>query len=127
MDEVIDAKKHNQVDRFQIPEVGIVLEPGRTYLGSTVEYTETRRSCLSSKGSRVSAGWALTSMRRRERGVGFCNHWTLEISVSQPVRVYAGMPIGQLIYFLVEGDVALIMQARLRPNITSVHPSPSSP
>ena len=37
-------KKHNQVDRFQIPEEGIVLEPGRTYLGSTVEYTETRRS-----------------------------------------------------------------------------------
>ena len=31
------------MDRFQIPEVGIVLEPGRTYLGSTVEYTETRR------------------------------------------------------------------------------------
>ena len=37
--------------------------------------------------------------------VGFCNHWTLEISVKQPVRVYAGMPIGQLIYFVVKGDV----------------------
>jgi len=31
--------------------------------------------------------------------VGFCNHWTLELSVVQPVRIYAGMPIGQLIYF----------------------------
>ena len=68
VDEVIDAKKHNQVDRFQIPEVGIVLEPGRTYLGSTVEYTETRRYVPFLEGSRVSAGWALTSMRRRERG-----------------------------------------------------------
>ena len=38
--------------------------------------------------------------------VGFCNHWTLEISVSVPVRVYPGMPIGQLIYFAVQGDVA---------------------
>jgi dCTP deaminase len=37
--------------------------------------------------------------------VGFCNHWTLEISVSQKVRVYANMPIGQLIYFAVEGDI----------------------
>ena len=36
--------------------------------------------------------------------VGFCNFWTLEISVKMPVRVYAGMPIGQLIYFVVEGD-----------------------
>ncbi|MGE8428939.1 MAG: dCTP deaminase domain-containing protein, partial [Sphingobacterium sp.] len=37
--------------------------------------------------------------------VGFCNTWTLEISVAQPVRIYAGMPIGQLIYFAVEGDI----------------------
>ena len=40
--------------------------------------------------------------------VGFCNHWTLEISVNQPVRVYEGMPIGQLIYFIVEGDVKIL-------------------
>ena len=37
--------------------------------------------------------------------IGFCNTWTLEISVKQPVRVYHGMPIGQLIYFEVEGSV----------------------
>ena len=38
--------------------------------------------------------------------VGFCNTWTLEISVTQPVRIYAGMPVGQLIYFKVEGDIS---------------------
>jgi dCTP deaminase len=37
--------------------------------------------------------------------VGFCNHWTLEISCIQPVRVYAGMPVGQLIYFEVKGEI----------------------
>jgi dCTP deaminase len=37
--------------------------------------------------------------------VGFCNHWTLEISVKQPVRIYEGMPVGQLIYFLVQGEI----------------------
>ena len=37
--------------------------------------------------------------------VGFCNTWTLEISVKQPVRIYARMPIGQLIYFEVSGDI----------------------
>jgi dCTP deaminase len=37
--------------------------------------------------------------------VGFCNHWTLEISVAQPVRVYTGMPIAQLIYFEVKGSI----------------------
>jgi dCTP deaminase len=37
--------------------------------------------------------------------VGFCNHWTLEISVSHKVRVYYGMPIGQLIFFKVDGEI----------------------
>lgn len=37
--------------------------------------------------------------------VGFCNHWTLEISCIQPVRIYAGMPIGQLIYFEISGEI----------------------
>jgi deoxycytidine triphosphate deaminase len=37
--------------------------------------------------------------------VGFCGHWTLEISVKQPVKIYKGMPIGQLIYFPVEGPI----------------------
>ena len=39
--------------------------------------------------------------------LGFCNHWTLEISVKKPVRLYAGMPIGQLIYFTVQGKVSV--------------------
>ena len=37
--------------------------------------------------------------------VGFCGNWTLEISVKQPVRIYKGMPIGQLIYFPVDGEI----------------------
>ncbi len=37
--------------------------------------------------------------------MGFWQTWTLEISVAQPVRIYYGMPIGQLIYFVVNGDV----------------------
>ena len=39
--------------------------------------------------------------------VGFCGNWTLEISVKQPVKVYKGMPIGQLIYFPVDGEIEI--------------------
>ena len=45
--------------------------------------------------------------------VGFCNHWTLEISCTQPVRVYAGMPIGQLIYFQVAGEISRYYNTKL--------------
>ena len=47
--------------------------------------------------------------------VGYCNTWTLEISCSQPVRIYAGMPIGQLIYFIVDGEVKNLYNKKLNP------------
>ena len=40
--------------------------------------------------------------------VGFQGTWTLEISCIKRVRVYAGMPIGQLIYFSINTDSILI-------------------
>ena len=56
--------------------------------------------------------------------VGFCNHWTLEISVSQSVRVYAGMPIGQLIYFMVEGDVEVDYSSKASAKYNQRSPKP---
>jgi len=56
--------------------------------------------------------------------VGFCNTWTLEISVAQPVRVYTGMPIGQLIYFEVQGEIAMSYnnKASAKYNVRTVKP-----
>ena len=105
-DEIIDAKKHNEVEHFEIPQKGIVLNPGKTYLGSTEEYTETRKYVPFLEGKSSVGRLGIDIHATAGKGdVGFCNHWTLEISVSQPVRVYAGMPIGQLIYFKVDGEV----------------------
>ncbi|MEC8244164.1 MAG: dCTP deaminase [Verrucomicrobiota bacterium] len=105
-DEIIDAKKHNEVEHFEIPQEGIVLNPGKTYLGSTEEYTETRKYVPFLEGKSSVGRLGIDIHATAGKGdVGFCNHWTLEISVSQPVRVYAGMPIGQLIYFKVDGEV----------------------
>ena len=106
VDDVIDAKKHNHVKHFDIPDEGYVLHPGQTYLGSTLEYTETRKFVPFLEGKSSVGRLGIDIHATAGKGdVGFCNHWTLEISVSQPVRVYAHMPIGQLIYFLVEGEV----------------------
>lgn len=108
VDDVIDAKKHNKVERFEIPKDGIVLRPGKTYLGSTQEYTETREYVPFLEGKSSVGRLGIDIHATAGKGdVGFCNHWTLEISVSQPVRVYAGMPIGQLIYFKVDGEVEI--------------------
>ena len=106
LDDVLDARRHNKVERLEIEDSGIVLHPGQTYLGVTEEYTETRRYVPFLEGKSSVGRLGIDIHATAGKGdVGFCNHWTLEISVAQPVRIYAGMPIGQLIYFHVDGEV----------------------
>ncbi len=105
-DQVLDARKHNEINHFEIPEDGFVLEPGILYLGVTLEYTETHRHVPFLEGKSSTGRLGIDIHATAGKGdVGFCNTWTLEISVAHPVRIYAGMPIGQLIYFVVEGDI----------------------
>ena len=106
IDHVLDAKKHNKIKEIEIGKEGFVLQPGTLYLGVTQEYTETHNSVPFLEGKSSIGRLGIDIHATAGKGdVGFCNTWTLEISCVQPVRIYAGMPIGQLIYFAVEGDI----------------------
>jgi dCTP deaminase len=106
VNEELDAKKHNQITTFQIPSEGFTLLPNVLYLGVTEEYTETFEHVPFLEGKSSVGRLGIDIHATAGKGdVGFCNFWTLEISVKQAVRVYAGMPIGQLIYFMVHGEV----------------------
>lgn len=105
-DRVLDARKHNEVTHFEIQEEGFVLQPNTLYLGVTLEYTETHAHVPFLEGKSSTGRLGIDIHATAGKGdVGFCNTWTLEISCAQPVRIYAGMPIGQLIYFAVEGEI----------------------
>jgi len=105
-DRVLDARKHNEITHFTIPEEGYVLEPNQLYLGVTLEYTETHAHVPFLEGKSSTGRLGIDIHATAGKGdVGFCGHWTLEISCKIPVRIYAGMPIGQLIYFPLEGSV----------------------
>ena len=102
----LDAKKHNTIEYFEIPDEGIVLEPSKFYLGVTLEYTETHAHVPFLEGKSSTGRLGIDIHATAGKGdVGFCGNWTLEISCKQPVRVYKGMPIGQLIYFPVDGEI----------------------
>ena len=102
----LDAKKHNKIDYFEIPEEGFVLQPQSFYLGVTEEYTETHAHVPFLEGKSSTGRLGIDIHATAGKGdVGFCGNWTLEISCKQPVRIYKGMPIGQLIYFPVEGEI----------------------
>lgn len=105
-DDILDAKKHNQVNHFDIPDDGYIIHPGELYLGVTQEYTETHNSVPFLEGKSSIGRLGIDIHATAGKGdVGFCNTWTLEISCVKPVKIYAGMPIGQLIYFCIEGDI----------------------
>ena len=105
-DEILDARVHNKVHFFPIPPDGLILVPSKLYLGVTHEYTETHRHVPFLEGKSSIGRLGIDIHATAGKGdIGFCNTWTLEISVRQPVRIYAGMPIGQLIYFEVSGEV----------------------
>jgi dCTP deaminase len=105
-DRVLDARLHNEIVSFEIPKDGFVLQPNTLYLGVTVEYTETHCHVPFLEGKSSTGRLGIDIHATAGKGdVGFCNTWTLEISCAQPVKIYAGMPIGQLIYFVVEGEI----------------------
>lgn len=84
---------------------GWYLNPGRLYLASTAEYTETHRLVPTLHG-RSSIG-RLGLFIHVTAGVGdpgFCGRWTLELVAVQPIIVRPGMKIGQLVYQTVTGE-----------------------
>lgn len=102
----LDARLHNEIEHFEIGPDGFVLQPGTLYLGVTEEYTETHATVPFLEGKSSVGRLGIDIHATAGKGdVGFCNFWTLEISCVLPVKVYAGMPIGQLIYFKVEGEI----------------------
>jgi len=111
--DILDARVSNDIDYFDIPDEGLILLPHRLYLGVTEEYTETHAHVPFLEGKSSVGRLGIDIHATAGKGdVGFCNTWTLEISVKQPVRVYHGMPIGQLIYFEVSGEVATPYHAK---------------
>ena len=105
---VLDAKKENKINLFKIPKEGMVLQPRKFYLCSTIEYTETRNFVPFLEGKSSTGRLGISVHETAGKGdAGFRGHWTLEVSVNLPVRVYAGIPIGQLIYFDLNGKVLI--------------------
>src|SRR5687767_1913916 len=104
--DALDAKLHNEIHHFEIGPEGYVIRPGELYLGVTTEYTETHCAVPFLEGKSSVGRLGIDIHATAGKGdVGYCNTWTLEISCVKPVRIYAGMPIGQLIYFTVNGEI----------------------
>ncbi|MGI6452828.1 MAG: dCTP deaminase [Syntrophomonadaceae bacterium] len=104
-DAMLDMKKDNPSTRLVIPPEGLVLEPGRLYLGRTYEYTRTDNYIPMLEGrSSVGRLGLFVHVTAGFGDVGFHGFWTLEIHCIQPIRIYPLVEICQIYYHVIQGD-----------------------
>ncbi|HBO45959.1 MAG TPA: dCTP deaminase [Planctomycetaceae bacterium] len=103
---LLDMRRANRVRRLSIPEGGLVLQPNQLYLGRTVERTETHNLVPMIEGrSSVGRLGLFVHVTAGFGDVGFCGYWTLEMFAIQPIRIHAGVPICQIFYHEIRGDI----------------------
>lgn len=103
---VLDMRRPNRYRRHLIPADGYVLQPGRLYLARTVERTETRNLVPMLEGrSSIGRLGLFVHITAGFGDVGFCGYWTLEMFAVHPIRIYPNIPICQIFYHTVQGEV----------------------
>lgn len=106
--EVLDAKRPMQTKLLTIPDEGLLLSPNKIYLASTVEKigsdyyvpTITGRSSSGRLGLFVQITSDLVD-------IGFCGNLTFQLHAVQPLRIYKGMKIGQIMFWKPLGKIRL--------------------
>lgn len=84
----------------------LTLLPGTLYLMNTVERTSTTKYAPLIEGKSSIGRLGIEIHKTAGVGdVGFKGVWTLEVQVVHPVKVYAGMPIAQIMFHSVQGEV----------------------
>ena len=122
-DEILDMKKPLETDKIVIPEEGLLLTPGKLYLGRTYEKTITNgyvpmldgRSSVGRLGLfiHVTAGFG---------DAGFAGFWTLEIQCIQPIIIYPMVAICQINYHTIQGEYEAYKSGKYQNN-TDIQPS----
>ncbi|MET9779290.1 dCTP deaminase [Streptomyces sp. NPDC006367] len=105
---IIDAHQPNPTRAVEIGEDGFVFQPGELYLGHTLEQvgSNTFVPLLFGRSSVGRLG-LFVEITAPIGDIGFHGQWTLMLSPIRPLRVYAGMKIGQIMFFVSTGDIDL--------------------
>lgn len=104
----LDPAKMNEFKEMIIPKKGFVLEPGKLYLGHTIEEmgsdffvpTMQARSSIGRLGLYIYLNSGLGD-------IGFKKQWTLELHSIHRLKVYPGMKIGQMLFWKPKGKIIL--------------------
>lgn len=121
----LDPKVVNEFEEITIDPSGFVLQPSHLYLASTMEVmgschyapTFAARSSVARLGLFINLSASLGD-------IGFVGQWTLQLFTIHPLRVYAGMRIGQIMWWRPQGTLRLYSgkyQASRGPQSTLIY------
>ena len=113
----LDMKTMNRVKTIKIPPEGLIIWPGKLYLGRTVEYTKTKNlvPMLEGRSSVGRLGMAV-HITAGFGDVGFMGYWTLEISTLCPLRIYPDVEVCQIYYHTTLGKITNYQGAKYQNN-----------
>jgi dCTP deaminase len=99
-DDIVDPTIPSSTSEITIPEDGHVLQPGCFYLGHTLERIGGVRVSAELFANHSTAAMGLWVQTSAPLGhVGAVINWTLEICVSQAIRVYPRMRLGKICFW----------------------------
>lgn len=121
--EELDMKAKNATKTLIIPQTGLTLQPGRLYLGRTVEFTKTEKFVPMLEGRSSTGRLGLFVHVTAGFGdVGFAGYWTLEMFCVQPIKIYPGVEICQIYYHDIKGEYELYSSGKYQNN-NGIQPS----
>lgn len=123
--DLLDAREANTYEEVTIPPEGFVLEPGHLYLAHTIErlgsnhYAPTfaARSSIARLGLFINLSASLGD-------IGYTGQWTLQLYTMNRIRVYAGVNIGQMMWWKPAGRIELYdgkYQGAQGPRSSDIH------
>ncbi|EES51002.1 dCTP deaminase [Clostridium botulinum] len=121
--DTLDMKIPNETEKLIIPEEGLLLEPGKLYLGRTNEFTQTNKYVPMLEGRSSTGRLGLFIHVTAGFGdIGFAGYWTLEIFCVQPIRIYPNIEICQIYYHNIDGEYDLYNSGKYQNN-NGIQPS----
>ncbi|WP_459176104.1 dCTP deaminase [Ewingella americana] len=95
-------------DFIDLPPEGFVMDAGTTYLGHTLEILGSNKFAMSLIGRSSLGRLGLFLQVSANLGhTGACHQWTLELVATRPFRLYPGMRIGQISFWVNQGSPGL--------------------
>jgi dCTP deaminase len=104
--EIVDTKIMPIVHEIPFPEEGLILEPGKLYLGHTFEKMGSSRF-VPLLGGRSSTGrlGLFVHITAPLGDIGYFGVWTLQLRATVPVKIYPGQKIGQMVFVIAYGAI----------------------